>query len=336
MSPETRAGADHRSGTAPNPAVGGHGDAPRAVGIAVILTVLLAGMLSLFAWPAARLAPHDIPVVVAGPAPAAQAITAALAQAQPGGFVVTSVATRDEAVRSVTEQNAYAGVVVTATGREVLTASARSPVVSQLFSQVATQLAAAQGATPTVTDLVPAPADDPRGSGLVAGLLPIVLGGLACAALVTSAIRRRGWRVAGAIGFSLLGGLVLTALLQGWLGSLSGSFLANAGVLSLGIASVAIGVLGFEAVFGMPGLGLGAVVMMLCGNALSGAASAPELLPAGWGTVGQWLPAGATNTALRSVAFFDGYGAGRSLVVLACWVVLGLVLVAVAGRRGRA
>jgi hypothetical protein len=333
MSVEPLPGADHGSSAAPDAAGGPRGDVRRAVGIAVMLTVVLAGMLSLFAWPAARLAPHDLPVVVAGPAPATQAITAALAQARPGGFVVTSVTTRDEAVRSVTEQNAYAGVVVTATGAEVLTASARSLVVAQLFSQAATQLATAQGITPTVTDLVPAPADDPRGAGLVAGLLPIILGGLACAALATAAIRKRVWRVGAAVGFSVLGGVVLTVLLQGWLGSLSGSFLANAGVLSLGIASVAIGVLGLEAVFGMPGLGLGALVMMLFGNALSGAASAPELLPAGWGTVGQWLPAGATNTALRSVAFFGGHGASGSLLVLAGWVTLGLVLVAAGGRR---
>ncbi|MEI2732954.1 MAG: ABC transporter permease [Dermatophilaceae bacterium] len=310
------------------------GDAPLAVGIALALTLALGAMLSLFAWPAARLAPNDLPVAVAGPAAATTRMGAALAQARPDAFVVTSVATRDDAARMVRQHEVYGALVVSTSGAEVLTASARSPVVAQLLGQTGAQLAAAQGTTATVTDLVPLPADDPRGAGLAAGLLPIVLGGLACASATSLLIRRRRWRVIAATLYAVVGGFVLTALLQSWLGSLSGNLWANAAVLASGVAAVAFAVLGLESVFGTKGLGLGAVVMMLLGNALSGAGSAPELLPSGWGAVGQWLPAGATNTALRAVAFFDGHGAAQPLLVLAAWVVFGLVLLALPSRRG--
>lgn len=66
----------------------------------------------------------------------------------------------------------------------------------------------------TTTDVVPLPPSDPRGAGLVAGLLPIVLGGLACAAAGTMLLRQRVWRVVTAGIFAVVGGFVLAALLQ--------------------------------------------------------------------------------------------------------------------------
>ena len=83
------------------------------------------------------------------------------------------------------------------------------------------------------------------------------------------------------------------------------------------------------------GLALGAIVVFLVGNALSGVASAPELLPQPWGEVGQWLPIGAGGTLLRSVAYFDGNGGLVAAGVLGAYALVGLVLV-LAGRRGTA
>jgi hypothetical protein len=75
---------------------------------------------------------------------------------------------------------------------------------------------------------------------------------------------------------------------------------------------------------------------LLLGNPLSGLNSAPEMLPSGWGTVGQWLPQGATATLLRSTAFFDGAGATTAIAVLVCWAVAGAALVVIAAvRQGR-
>lgn len=86
---------------------------------------------------------------------------------------------------------------------------------------------------------------------------------------------------------------------------------------------------------GLPGLGLTALVMVVLGNPLSGGSSAPQMLPAGWGAFGQWLPPGAGITALRGVAFFDGAGSGMAFAVLGGWLLLGLVLTLLpaVGRR---
>ncbi|MGB3230920.1 MAG: ABC transporter permease, partial [Mycobacterium sp.] len=72
---------------------------------------------------------------------------------------------------------------------------------------------------------------------------------------------------------------------------------------------------------------------VLVGNPLSGLTSAPEMLPAPWGELGQLLPQGATATLLRSTAAFDGAGATSAVVVLACWILAGTVLIVTAALR---
>jgi hypothetical protein len=139
----------------------------------------------------------------------------------------------------------------------------------------------------------------------------------------------------GAVSFAITGGLALAAVLQYWLGSLEGSYLGNAGVIATSIAAISLTLLGLEWLLGTAGLALGGAVMMLLGNPLSGMTSAPEMLPSGWGALGQLLPPGAAGTALRSVSFFDGAGATRPLVVLACWLLAGVLLCGLGALRSR-
>ena len=300
------------------------------------LTALLALLVVAFAWPATQLAPRSLPIVVAGPAEAGAQVTAALGQAMPGGFAVTSVADEAAARTAIENREAYGAIVVGATPT-VLTASAASPVVAQLMTQAATTLASRQpGAAPPavkVVDVVPTPAADPRGVGLAALALPLVLGGLAVGVAMSRAVSGVGRRVVGVVLTASFAGLALTAIAHSWLGVLDGNWWAEAGVIALGIAAVGLTLVGLDALFGLVGLGLGAAVIMLIGNPFSGMTSAPELLPSGWATLGQWLPPGATGTLLRSVAFFDGAGGMTSLWILVGWVALGLVLAGLGARR---
>ena len=303
------------------------------------LTAVLSLLVIAFAWPATQLAPRSLPVVVAGPAEAAAQVTAALDQAAPGGFAVTPVADEAAARTAIEQRDAYGAIVVGATPT-VLTASAASPVVAQLMTQLATTLSARQpgAAAPAVrvVDVVPLPSADPRGVGLAALALPLVLGGLMVGAALTTAISGVGRRVVGVALTATFAGLALTGIAHSWLGVLAGGWRAEAGVVALGIAAVGLTLVGLEALWGIVGLGLGAAVIMLIGNPFSGMTSAPEMLPNGWSTLGQWLPPGASGTLLRSVSFFDGAGGARALAILAGWVVLGLALAALGGaRRGR-
>jgi hypothetical protein len=297
------------------------------------LTVLLSLILTAFAWPASNTEPRDVPIAIAAPPPVADRVEQGLNANAEGAFEIARLQDRAAAEEAIADREVYGAIVVGAQGPEVLVATAASPAVAQVLTQVAGGLAATEGAPPQVTDVVPLPEDDPRGAGLAAGALPLVLGGIISAVLLTQRVQGTRRRVVAALGFAAVGGLAMTAVLQFWLGSLAGSYWANSAVVALGIAATATLLLGMERVFGLVGLGVAAAIMVLLGNPLSGIATAPEMLPTGWGTLGQLLPPGAAGTAMRSVAFFDGAGSGMSLLVLGAWLAAGLLLCLVPLRR---
>jgi hypothetical protein len=306
---------------------------PPLVAVIILLTALLTVLLIAFAWPAARSEPRHVPLAVAGSATAVQQVTTQLDQAMPDGFDITAVPDRAAAVQKIEDRDVYGAIVLDSPQPEVLTASAGAPVIAQLLTQMSSRLS--PQSPPKVTDVVPLPQDDPRGSGLAAGALPLVLGGIIAAGGLTQLVRSGARRVIGAITFAITGGLALAAVLQYWLGSFQGSYLGNAGVITMSIAAISLTLLGLEWLLGTAGLALGGAIMMLLGNPLSGMTSAPEMLPTGWGALGQLLPPGAAGTALRSVSYFDGAGAARPLVVLACWLVVGLALCALGATRSK-
>ncbi len=310
---------------------------PLAAVVALVVT-LLTVLLTAFAWPAVRSAPRDLPVALAAPPPVVEQVTSALEAARPGAFDLTVVADEDAARSAVLDREVYGAVVVGAQGPRVLTASAAGPAVAQVLQQVAAGLSERTGTAVPVEDVVPTPPDDPRGAGLAAGALPLALGGIVAAVLLSRTTATVGRRLAGAVLIALVGGLALAGLLQGWLGALTGDYLAVSGVLALGVGATAVALLGLHAVAGIAGLGAGAAVVVLLGNPLSGAAGAPEFLPEGWSALGRALPPGATVSALRSVAFFDGAAAAGPLGVLAAWAAVGValaVLAAVRSARGQ-
>jgi hypothetical protein len=305
---------------------------PRVGAIVLLLTALLSVMMTAFAWPATRSTVHDIPIAVAGPPAATAQIAQQLSAKRPGTFEVTVVDGTAAAERLILDREVY-GAIDVSTGRpQLIIASAASPAVAQALQQVAHALGGAEPAVP-VRDLVPLPADDARGAGLAAGALPLVLGGIAAAGLLTALVVGAARRLAGALAFAVTGALALVAILQFWLGSIEGSYWLNSGAVALGIAATALTILGLESLVGPAGLGLGAATMMLLGNPLSGLTSAPEMLPSGWGALGQILPPGAAGSLLRSTAFFDGHAAAPHVWVLLGWSALGLALAGLAAVR---
>jgi hypothetical protein len=303
------------------------------VGAVFALSALLALVVTAFVWPASRSAVHDVPIAVAGPPAAVAQVTERLEPA----FDVTPLHDETAARQAIADRDVYGAIVLGPDGAAVLTASAASPAVAQGLTELARGLAAQEQGVPqvTVTDVVPTAADDPRGAGLGSAALPLVLAGLAGAIVLTLRVGGTGRRFVAALGLAVVAGAAITAVLQPWLGVLEGSYLANTAVVALGIAAVIFPILGLVALMGPAGLGVGAAVMVLLGNPLSGAATAPEMLPEGWGTLGRYLPPGATGSLLRSVAFFDGAAATRPLTVLAVWAVAGALLMTAALRHRR-
>lgn len=305
--------------------------ARRVIAVMLIVPAVAALALWAFAWPAARTAPRHLPVGVAGPAATAAQLEERLEQ-HAGAFDVHRYDDEAAARAAILDRAVYGAVVATPQGPHLLTASAASPAVAQLLER-AVGVHAPAGAGARVTDVVPLPPGDPRGSATTAAVLPLALAGVGAGTLVTLSGLRGTRAVTALVAAAILAGLTATAITHSWLGVFDGGWWAEAGALSLTVAALGAAVAGLGALLGTPGIGLGALLMVLLGNPFSGAASAPELLPEPVGTAGQWLPPGAGTTLLRSVAHFDGHGAMASVVTLSVWTALGLVAVLVGARE---
>ncbi|MGV0643584.1 ABC transporter permease [Mycolicibacterium sp. XJ879] len=308
----------------------------RATGIVLVLTVVVAIVALAFALPAVHTAPRDVPIGAAGPQAAAGQVEALLQQQAPGAFAVTyypgEAALRD----AIESRDVYGGMAFSPDGRTLLIATGASPAVAQMLTQVANGIAKQTGAQVQVEDLAPPTADDPRGIGLAASALPLTLAALLPAIALVLVLRREIWtRVAAMIAFAAVSGVTIAALLRFVLGSIDQNFWGVTAGLTLGVLAAGLTIMGLGSVFGRIGLIVGALLAVLVGNPLSGLNSAPEMLPSGWGEVGQWLPQGANATLLRSTAFFDGAGGAVPVLVLSLWVLAGAALMVIAALRQR-
>jgi hypothetical protein len=294
----------------------------------LLVPVVAAVVLTLFAWPSARLEPRDLPVGVAGEPAAATAIEQRL-DARGGAFAVHRYADEAAARRAIEERDVYGAFVATPTGPKLLVASAASAAVSQALGHAA---AGSPAAAAPVQDIVPA---TPATTALASLLLPLIIAGgltgVAATRLAPGALRRTALIATG----SVLVGLTATAIAQGWLGVVEGAWAANAGAMALTVAAMASLVAGLEALLGRTGAILGLLTLILVGNPFSGAASSPELLPQPTGAIGQLLPPGAGASLLRSSGFFEGAAAGGHVTVLAAWALAGVAGIFLAAARAR-
>jgi hypothetical protein len=286
-----------------------------------------------FAWPAARLAPRDLPIGVVGTAPASQLLAGRLVETQPGAFDVHSYPDVTAAESAIRHRVVY-GAFVTTTGRlQVLEASAAGPTVSQLLSNVGSSIqasadrssaAAGQGPiTVVTTDVVPLSAKDAKGVVLSSALLPLTICGLIIAAALALVIRfHPAWRQLTALTVvAAVTGAGTFLIAQGWLGALPHHGFAVWASLTLTVLALSSATAGLIALIGAPGLGISAVLFVFLGNPFSGVSSAPQLLP------------GAGANLLRSCVYFDDFGASGHLLVLLAWIVSGFAAIIIGHHR---
>lgn len=324
--------------TAPIPGHIPHTPIPRALGIGVALAVVVGIIVLAFSWPTVTSSVKDLPIAVVGTSAQVEQVETALSDKSPGTFAFTEADTRADAAALLKQRKAY-GAIVLGTQPEVLTASAASPIVSQLLTGVAAQLQVqlnaalvAQHVTlpqplvVTVTDVVPLSDRDPRGVGLIAAAFPLTLGGMLGGILITMLIVGAWRRILSVLLYSLVAGLGITAILQGWFGSLQGDYLVNAAAIALSTLAIGATIVGFAALVGRPGVAIGPVLFLLIANPISAASQPLEFLAKPWGAVGQWFPPGASATLLRDLSYFPDANVTFPWLVLGAWSVVGLAL----------
>ena len=294
---------------------------PHRPPLAAILVVPLVAalVLTLFAWPAAKVGPRDLDVGVAGP----PALEQQLAKAG-DRFDVHRYADETAAREAIKDREIYGAFVPP---RRVEGAD-RVRGLAGRRADAHPRREGAQGRRRRRRPHRPATAS-------AASVLPLVLAGILTGVL-SAAMGVGAWRRAGVIVTgSVLTGYAGALIVQSWLDVVGGDFWANGAALSLTVMAIAATIFGLEAVMGKAGAALGALTMIFIGNPFSGVATSPDMLPTGAGTLGQLLPPGAGGNLLRSTGFFDGAAAGGHIAVLATWALAGFALIAISGLRGR-
>ena len=303
------------------------GATKKALAMILGIPVVIGLMFWAFLAPTFASGPDGVPVAVAGPGPVVEKLIAQAEQQEEHPDFIT-VSSPEEAETMVRDREAVGAIAIGEGGATVYTASGNGAPYVQMLSGVAQNMEAS-GMPVETKDLAPTTKDDPQAQGLALLGLPLAFGGVISGILPTLLLRGKKWSKAAVIaGVAMIGAGVAVWMLHGVYGTLSGSVFMEWLAVTLGIAATSSVTAGLGALMGMPGAGLGAVLTIFVANPLSGLATGPWLLPAGWSTLGQLMPIGATGFLVRSLSFFDGAGSTQPWIVLCCWILLGLLLLA--------
>lgn len=128
-------------------------------------------------------------------------------------------------------------------------------------------------------------------------------------------------------GFAVLIGLAAAVLVGPVFGAVTTPFPALASILVLLSAASAFSTKALVTWLGPAGMGVAVLLLTVAGNATSGASIGFDLLPRWAQFLSDVLPQGSAVRALQSAGYFDGSAVLQSVLVLACWAVIGFGLV---------
>lgn len=299
---------------------------------ATVLLLILAAAAGLFAgsytYAMAAPTPHTIPAAVLGPhgEPAARRFIDGMEQALDASLALRSYPTRAGAVRAVDEQKVFAVIEATDGGRAITldVSSASGAGVAQLLGESAVKVSEATGTAVAVRDLKPLQRGDPRGLAIFyISLAAVIIGFVGSIQLSVHARALNPMeRIAFTVAYALLGGFTIAAVVDWLLGAVKLPFVESWLILALTMFASGMVFTMFNTLVGrwamLPTWGL----MVLLGNPSSGGAVSWPLLPSPLGTVGRWLPPGASVNAQHTAVYFRGHQHAFPFLVLAGWAVV--------------
>lgn len=316
--------------------------APRTV--ALVLGVLLLQLAFVASYVGAfhDPAPQGISVGVVAPEGQAERLVTTLEELDGDPFDPEAVADRATAEERIETDDLDAAVVVdpASTTDELLVASGGGTSVVTAVEDIAEQVAADQGRSVSVTDVVPLQDGDARGltgfylviGWLVGGYLVASLLGVAKGSRPANP-RRAAIRLGATVPYALASGLGGALVVDTWLGALTGHFWALAGLGTLLVLSAATVTMALQVLFGTIGIGLTVLLFVVLGNPSAGGAYQSALLPEFWRVIGGLLPNGAGTDAVRRIVYFDGVGAGSEVVTVAAYAAVGAAVAMLASLR---
>ncbi|MFF3753673.1 ABC transporter permease [Streptomyces sp. NPDC002018] len=297
---------------------------------AVVVSVIAAAAAGLFAgsytYNMANPTPHHIPAAIVGPlhtAPAT-AFVDGMEKRLNTSLELRPFAT-DAAARHGVEQQEVFAILTVLPGRvDLAVASAAGASVAQVLTEAAPVVARSVGVPVRISDVKPLQRGDPRGLALFYVSLAAVIVGFVGAAQLNvhaSALDPAG-RIAFTVGYSLLGGFSIAAVVDWWLDAIRFPFAESWLILSFTMFTTGMVFTMFSTLVGrwalVPTWGL----MVLLGNPSSGGAVSWPLLPSLLGHIGRWLPPGASINAQHTAVYFGDAQHVFPFAVLAGWALV--------------
>ncbi|MEU1941884.1 MULTISPECIES: ABC transporter permease [unclassified Streptomyces] len=229
---------------------------------------------------------------------------------------------------SLEEQRVFAILRARGHGVELDVAGAAGATVAQVLSQAAGKVGRASGVPVTVRDLKPLQPGDPRGLAVFyISLAATIIGFLGAIQLsVNAAELNPAERITFNLAYALLGAFSIAAIVDWGLNSLRLPFAESWAILALTMFTSGLVFSMFNVLFGrwalLPTWGL----MVILGNPSSGGAVSWPLLPSLLGTVGRWLPPGASVNAQHTAIYFPHHQHSFPFLVLGGWCVVSAVV----------
>jgi hypothetical protein len=238
------------------------------------------------------------------------------------------------ALYALDQQQIYAALDLTSSRPTLYVESAAGTSVARVLERIYAIDPAVR-----VADTHPVAADDPNGLDIFYLLLVTTIVGFLTVFQVRAQVEGLQLRhhMAFVLGLAFVGSLVLALVDGPLLRRPAGVYPEEWGILALQLLAVASFTSLMVELVGRWAIVPTWIFFVILGNASSGGAVAPALLPQPFAFISQWLPSGATVTALRNAIYFRDYQHVRPLAVLGVWTAgLFIAWLAVAQRQARA
>ena len=275
--------------------------------------------------------PRRIDAALVGDPEAHPHMVAAVQRVARGSLAFRGYGSVSAALRAIDRQQVYTALDLTSKRPTLYVASAAGASVARVLEQIS-----ATDPTVRVVDTHPLAPSDPSGVDVFyLMLVTTIIGFLSVMQVRANAggLVLRHWSAfvlclaaAAALALTLVDGPLLDRLdlpvLESW------------GILALQLVAVASFASLMSVLIGRWAIVPTWLFFVILGNASSGGAVAPPLLPPAFAFVSQWLPSGATVTAMRDAVYFRDDQHARPIFVLMAWAtMLFAAMVLISHRR---